>query len=120
MKVGVVGTRDFKPIVLIPEFLDRLKVAPTEIISGGGGDVDAAAKRWALIRNVFYTEFPADWSLGRRAGPLRNEQIVDASDIIIAFWVGDSPGTRSSLNLARKAGKCAYVVRPDGSRSRYC
>ena len=48
---------------------------------------------------------PADWQrYGRGAGPIRNKQIVESADLVIAFWDGKSNGTRSALAHAERAG----------------
>ena len=44
-------------------------------------------------------------NLGRKAGPLRNQKMVDlGADICIAFPQGESRGTRNCMKLADKAG----------------
>ena len=47
--------------------------------------------------------FPADWSLGRKAGPLRNKAMVDVADYAIAFPSGGR-GTQSLINFAHQKG----------------
>lgn len=49
--------------------------------------------------------FPADWSIGKFAGPKRNREMVDlGADIVLAFPLGESRGTRGTINYARKQG----------------
>jgi hypothetical protein len=48
---------------------------------------------------------PADWSQGRKAGPLRNRAMVAlGADICLAFPKGESRGTRGCARMAREAG----------------
>ena len=56
------------------------------------------------------TIFAADWSRGKSAGPIRNQKIIDYSDIIIAFPKGESRGTRNSIAKAEKFGKTCYII----------
>ena len=42
------------------------------------------------------TENSCHKKYGKRAGILRNRDIVDAADIVVAFWDGKSPGTKNS------------------------
>ena len=42
---------------------------------------------------------------------MRNIKIVDESDMVIAFWDGNSPGTKSSIDLANKKGNKGLVIR---------
>ena len=59
--------------------------------------------------------FPANWNLhGKAAGPLRNQQMVDAgADLVLAFPLGDSRGTRHCISVAVRAGIPVYLVEGD-------
>jgi len=47
---------------------------------------------------------PANWKIGKQAGPIRNEQMIDAgADICVAFNEG-GPGTAHCMALAKRAG----------------
>jgi hypothetical protein len=45
---------------------------------------------------------------------MRNKDIVNAVDYVVAFWDGASKGTANSIALAKKAGKGLVVFGPDG------
>ena len=46
--------------------------------------------------------FPAEWKkYGKRAGYIRNHDIIKNSDHVVAFWDGKSRGTLHSIELAR-------------------
>lgn len=50
---------------------------------------------------------PADWAtLGNRAGPIRNQAMVDLGDYLacLAFPLGESRGTRDCMARAEAAG----------------
>ena len=48
---------------------------------------------------------------GRAAPIVRNKQIVDYADKIVAFWDGSSKGTLSVIRYAQKLGKeCVIVI----------
>lgn len=70
--------------------------------------VDRIAKLWSRSPFGKVTEeaHPAQWkTMGSAAGPLRNQEMVDAgADICLAFPLGESPGTRDCMRRARKAG----------------
>lgn len=52
-----------------------------------------------------------DWkAYGKSAGPKRNKQIVEYSDLIIAFWDGKSKGTLSSIQFAKELTKKLVVI----------
>lgn len=52
--------------------------------------------------------FPANWALGKRAGPLRNEQMIATfkPDLVVAF-----PGDRGTANCVEMAHKYGVPVR---------
>lgn len=66
------------------------------------------------IRDNYWLEvYKPDWArYGRAAGAIRNKQIVDACDKLIAFWDGKSKGTKISIDMAEKQGKLLKVILP--------
>jgi len=128
MKIGIVGSRNFSNLTKLEEYMSKLP-KDTIIVSGGGGKVDKKAEEIAK-RLGFKTEiYPADWNnlthpdavikvnkFGKKydanAGHRRNEQIAIASDKIVAFWDGKSPGTASTLRFATKHNKPYEIIRP--------
>ena len=48
-------------------------------------------------------EFPAQWNeFGKRAGYIRNEEMAKYADACVAFWDGESKGTKHMIDLANK------------------
>lgn len=57
-------------------------------------------------------EFPADWNAhGKAAGPIRNQQMAQEADVLIAFWDGKSRGTKDMIEKATRAGLDMHVYR---------
>lgn len=111
-RVAIVGSRKFPQLKAVEAFVDGLP-AGTVVISGGAIGVDLTAEVAAKTRGLDVVSFPADWKRhGRRAGFIRNQLIVDAADIIVAFWDGKSKGTSHTVSLAKKAKKPVLVVGP--------
>lgn len=49
--------------------------------------------------------FPADWDkYGRRAGPIRNREMAEYADALLAYWDGKSRGTKNMIEEARARG----------------
>lgn len=105
MKLAIVGTRTFNDYDLMKSKLSDLTGIEL-IISGGAEGADTLARRYAKEYNIEIIEFLPNWQEhGKAAGPIRNEFIVKACTHIVLFWDGKSPGTRSSLELAKKHRK---------------
>lgn len=112
MKLAVVGSRNFSDYAWMEQcLLRRFSVADIEaVISGGARGADALAARFAAAYHLPLIVVPADWKRhGRKAGPLRNTEIVSRSDTVAAFWDGFSRGTRDVIAKARLAGKRVEV-----------
>ncbi len=59
----------------------------------------------------------ADWDrLGRKAGPIRNAQIVFNADRVVAFWDGKSRGTLNTVVQADRAGLPVELYDSNGGR----
>lgn len=58
--------------------------------------------------------FPANWKLGRRAGPIRNQLMLDQNpDKVIAFHDGRSRGTLHTITEARRRGISVEIIHPE-------
>jgi hypothetical protein len=74
------------------------------IIHGGARGADRMAGDWADENWIQSKEYPADWErYGRRAGYLRNKQMLEEGkpDLVIAFPGGE--GTKMMVTLAKAA-----------------
>lgn len=116
IKIAIGGCRDFNDREYIFKFLDQyikeLRYEEIIIISGHCCGVDAIAEEYAEIKKFKTMIFPAEWDkFGRAAGPARNKKMVEASDIVIAFWDEKSKGTKSLISLAKKMGKALEICK---------
>jgi hypothetical protein len=112
MRVGIVGSRDYPNLDQVERYVMELPLYTT-IVSGGARGVDRAAEASARRHGLELDVMKADWEThGRRAGLLRNAQLVDSVDLLVAFWDGKSPGTRNAIAHARNMVKPFVVVTP--------
>lgn len=112
MKLAIVGSRKFSDYAWMEQcLLRRFSVEDIEaVISGGARGTDSLAARFAGEHHLPLVVVPADWKrYGRKAGPLRNAEIVSRADTVAAFWDGLSRGTRDAIARARLAGKRVEV-----------
>ena len=106
MKVAVVGSRG-----LTVADIGKYIADANEIVSGGAKGIDALAARYAEKAHLKLTIFlPCYRRYGRAAPIIRNQQIVDYADRIVAFWDGVSRGTLSVIRYAEKVGKPCKVI----------
>jgi len=107
MKIAIIGSRS-----ITVENLERYLLDCDEIVSGGAKGVDTSAAQYAIKNGIKLTEFLPDYRhFGRGAPLIRNKNIVDYADKIIAFWDGRSKGTLSVINYAKKIGKeCEIII----------
>jgi hypothetical protein len=122
MKLAIIGGRTFTDYPLLcrvmlehygvdKEFPNSTDYTVTEVISGAAKGADSLAARWAKQHGVALIEFPADWDKhGKAAGFIRNRDIIEAADEVLAFWTGDSKGTAHSLSLAKRQRKTTLIV----------
>lgn len=111
MKLAIVGSRDFSDLSRIEKVLMSDINRITEIVSGGARGVDTAGAEFAKKHGIKLKVFLPDWDkFGKAAGMIRNKQIVEYCDELIAFWDGQSRGTKNSLMLARQYKKTSIVI----------
>ena len=106
MKIAVIGSRSIAAVDI-----DRYVPSGAEIVSGGAKGVDASAVEYARKNGLKLTLFEPEYERYGRAAPiLRNKKIVDYADKIIAFWDGNSKGTLSVIEYAKKVGKVCEII----------
>lgn len=113
MKVAIVGSRSFDDYFTLKSFVtSHIKVDHMQaIVSGGAKGADKFAEKFAYEFQIPELRiFVPQWlKYGKRAGYLRNKKIVSNADVVIAFWDGESKGTKSTINLAIKMNKIVHV-----------
>jgi hypothetical protein len=89
-------------------------------VSGGAQGADRLGERYARQRGLKLLILKPDWhprSRGGRydpgAGLKRNGDIVAQADYVLAFYDGESPGTKNTIARVRESGKDYQVVRFD-------
>lgn len=112
MKVLVCGSRHFNDYATLHREFEAIRGIP-EIIEGEARGADRLAAEWAERKGISVRRFPANWDLhGKAAGAIRNTQMLEEGkpDLVVAFWDGESRGTKHMIDIAQKAGVSAIVV----------
>lgn len=113
MKVIIAGGRDFKDYNRLKEVCDKILINQNniEIISGTAGGADTLGERYAQEKGYEVKKFPAKWDeFGKKAGYLRNQEMGEYADGLIAFWDGQSKGTKHMIDIANKKGLKVRVI----------
>jgi YspA, cpYpsA-related SLOG family len=115
-KLIVAGGRDFNDA----EHLSRVLFAMADvefigreisIVSGMARGADALGHRFAKNNNIKFYVFPAYWNrYGKRAGFMRNTDMGNFADGLLAFWDGKSKGTDHMINYMKKLNKPVTVI----------
>ena len=107
-KVVIAGSRGFSNYKLLYEkcndiLRDIKKEYNIVIVSGGARGADKAGEKYAKDCGYDLEIYPADWKkFGKSAGFRRNEKMAEFSDALIAFWDGESHGTKHMIETAEK------------------
>lgn len=110
MNIAVVGSRNIKSESQIFAELDKYEISC--IVSGGAKGVDTIAEKYAQANNIPTKIFKPEYDKYhfKQAPLMRNLQIVESSDTVIAFWDGKSKGTLFTINEAKKRNIPVVVV----------
>jgi hypothetical protein len=130
MKLAIIGSREFGDEQLAENvfcnhffqtFGNTLEIISGDCYSGG----DKIGKDLARKYKLKYIGYPAKWNdltltpckigikNGRKynilAGFNRNKDIIENSEMVLAFWNG-SGGTKDSLEIAKNLKKPTFIV----------
>lgn len=114
IRILVCGGRHFDNYDLLEKTINEVTeesgCEDIEIVSGHCDGADKLGELYAEKHNAAVKIFPAEWKkYGKRAGPMRNKQMVDyisgcEHKTVIAFVSVNTKGTRNTSALAKKAG----------------
>jgi predicted Rossmann fold nucleotide-binding protein DprA/Smf involved in DNA uptake len=107
-KVIIAGSRSFNDYEKLKDFCDKVLINQTEIevVSGNAAGADRLGERYAKEKGHSLKIFKADWDkYNKKAGVLRNQEMANYADALIAFWDGKSKGTEDMIKKAKKQNK---------------
>lgn len=128
MRIIVAGGREVSiadGVRMVELAISESGFAPiTELINGGALGIDASARKYWRDRFANKPpEYPlrtimAQWSKhGKAAGPIRNREMANNADALIAIWDGESRGTKNMIDTANELGLKVYIYRYQGDVS---
>lgn len=114
MKVIIAGGRDFRDYTLLKEKCDTILSSVKDdimIVSGCADGADSLGEKYAAENDYIVAYFPANWNLyGRGAGMIRNREMAEYADALIAFHDGQSKGTANMIKQAKEKGLKVRVI----------
>ena len=113
IKLAIIGSRSFKNKKYKDESLKSLQdeYIFDIVVSGGANGADAMGEQWANKQKIPTNIFYPDFKNRKHAYHFRNRQIVEQSDVVVAFWDGSSTGTKYTMSYAKKIGKKVVVFK---------
>ena len=101
MKVIVAGSRNISSYELVKDAIENSGFDADTVVSGCAQGVDKLGEQWAKNNNKKVQRFPANWEkYGKQAGFLRNVQMAENADALVAVWDGKSSGTKHMIETA--------------------
>ena len=115
-KVIIAGGRDFTNTQYAADTLVKLveedKLPDTfTVISGNARGADKVGEYLAELWDLPLEIYPANWDKhGKSAGYIRNKQMADIADVLVAFWDSKSRGTAHMISTMQKQHKPVFVI----------
>ena len=111
MRVAIVGSRHYPDLARVAAYVGSLP-ASTSLVTGSAAGVDATAARAARERGLPVRVLGASFEEARDADAAaeRNQRLIDACEVLIAFWDGRSSGTRQTIERALNSGREVHVL----------
>ena len=110
MRIAIAGCRDITDEKKVERIIAQHIAVKDVVITGGCRGVDKIAQEYARRMFADVETFSADWDKhGKAAGPIRNREIAQNADILVAIWDGKSRGTKSMIEEAFRAGIETHV-----------
>jgi hypothetical protein len=105
MKVIIAGTRHRIDPKEVAKAIKDSGFDISEVIEGAAKGVDLIARYWAHRNSIPVRRFPAKWDrYGKAAGVIRNQEMADWADALIALPCKHSKGTYDMIRRARDEG----------------
>lgn len=114
MRTIIAGSRTVGDITIVRDAMIcadfEENIHPTIIVSGVATGADRLGIMWADEVGLPVQKFPALWNkYGKKAGFIRNAQMADNADALVAVWDGVSKGTKHMINIARSRNLKIFI-----------
>lgn len=129
MKTIIAGSRTITDYAAVCKAVADSGFAVTEVVSGHASkrkvgeewlpSVDLLGERWSReFLHKAPTLFRPNWLIGKQAGYVRNVEMAEYAEALIAVWDGESRGTKHMIDIARAKGLAIFVSVVEQARSK--
>lgn len=110
MRVIIAGSRDVHDYNTLLECIRESGFKISRVLCGGAPGVDQLGYQYASYNGLELMFHLADWDKhGKAAGPIRNQEMADNADALIAIRKDMSRGTTDMINRAKAKGLEVFV-----------
>lgn len=112
MRIGIVGSREFKDLEKVREFVRGLNNDDV-VVSGGCRGVDRIGVEEGRKCGLKCVELKYKGEFGKSGGMVRNRELVMEIDRCVVFWDGSSRGSEDMIKLCKVNGVKIEIVREE-------
>jgi hypothetical protein len=110
-KTIIAGSRTINDYEFVKKALIDSKFKPDIVLSGCANGVDKLGEKIAKELNLEIHYYPADWdTYNKKAGYIRNNQMANDADSLVAIIENNSKGTSNMIKLMEDLNKPTFVV----------
>ena len=110
MRTIIAGSRNITDINELISAINKIDWKISTIISGTARGVDRLGEFYADLNDVPVERYPAKWDIyGKMAGHIRNIEMANKAEALIALWDGKSKGTKQMVDVAKKLNLKVFV-----------
>ncbi len=110
MKTIIAGSRGITQEAILDIAIANCPFIITSVVSGGARGVDKLGETFSKKHHLPLYLYPAKWDLfGKSAGYIRNKEMAENSEALLAIWDGSSKGTKHMIDLAKKYKLTIYI-----------
>jgi len=111
MRCIIAGSRTYRHCD-IDQIIKDSGFVVTEVVSGHAQGIDRLGEAWARVHGIPLKIIPYLSEYGRAGGPMRNKQMAEYADVLIAIWDGKSRGTQNMISEMQKLNKPIFLPQP--------
>ena len=112
MRTIIAGSREGVTFFDVDAAVGLCGWKPSVVISGIARGADKLGEQVASDLGIPIERFPVDWNThGKAAGYIRNKEMAEKAEALIAVWDGKSKGTKHMIDIALAKGLKVYIHR---------